>query len=189
MKGFFSLWRCAIPSAKDADKERVNEEITASEVRLIGDDGQALGILTLHEALDIAREKGYDLVEVAAGAKPPVCRIMDYSKYKFEKNKKEKEARKKQRQHQVDVKEIKFRPKIEEHDYNVKLKHIRRFLSDGDKVKIVIRYRGREIMFLDAGTELLNKISNDVEDLGTMEKKPELLGKQQMIVIAPKATK
>ena len=114
---------------------------------------------------------------------------MDYSKYKFEKNKKEKEARKKQRQHQVDVKEIKFRPKIEEHDYNVKLKHIRRFLSDGDKVKIVIRYRGREIMFLDAGTELLNKISNDVEDLGTMEKKPELLGKQQMIVIAPKATK
>ena len=111
-------------------------------------------------------------MEVAANAKPPVCRIMDYSKYKFEKNKKEKEARKKQRQHQVDIKEIKFRPKIEEHDYNVKLKHIRRFLTDGDKVKIIIRYRGREIMFLDSGTELLNKISVDVEDLGTMEKKP-----------------
>ena len=155
----------------------------------LNDNGQALGILSLHEALDAAKDKGLDLVEVAANAKPPVCRIMDYSKYKFEKNKKEKEARKKQRQHQVDVKEIKFRPKIEEHDYNVKLKHIRRFLTDGDKVKIVIRYRGREIMFLDSGTELLNKISVDVEDLGTMEKKPEILGKQQMMIIAPKAAK
>ncbi len=143
----------------------------------------------MHEALDAAKDKGLDLVEIAANAKPPVCRIMDYSKYKFEKNKKEKEARKKQRQHQVDVKEIKFRPKIEEHDYNVKLKQIRRFLTDGDKVKIVIRYRGREIMFLDSGTELLNKISVDVEDLGVMEKKPEILGKQQMIIIAPKAAK
>ena len=143
----------------------------------------------MHEALDAAKDKGLDLVEIAANAKPPVCRIMDYSKYKFEKNKKEKEARKKQRQHQVDVKEIKFRPKIEEHDYKVKLKHIRRFLTDGDKVKIVIRYRGREIMFLDSGTELLNKISVDVEDLGVMEKKPEILGKQQMIIIAPKAAK
>ncbi len=143
----------------------------------------------MHEALDAAKDKGLDLVEIVANAKPPVCRIMDYSKYKFEKNKKEKEARKKQRQHQVDVKEIKFRPKIEEHDYNVKLKHIRRFLTDGDKVKIVIRYRGREIMFLDSGTELLNKISVDVEDLGVMEKKPEILGKQQMIIIAPKAAK
>ena len=107
----------------------------------------------------------------------------------LKKTKKEKEARKKQRQHQVDIKEIKCRPKIEEHDYNVKLKHIRRFLTDGDKVKIIIRYRGREIMFLDSGTELLNKISVDVEDLGTMEKKPEILGKQQMIIIAPKAAK
>lgn len=114
---------------------------------------------------------------------------MDYSKYKFEKNKKEKEARKKQRQHQVDIKEIKFRPKIEEHDYNVKLKHIRRFLTDGDKVKIVIRYRGREMMFINNGTELLEKVVKDVEDLGNMEKKPEVLGKQQIMIIAPKATK
>ena len=143
----------------------------------------------MHEALDAAKDKGLDLVEVAANAKQPVCSIMDFSIYKFELIKKEKEARKKQRQHQVDVKEIKFRPKIEEHDYNVKLKHIRRFLTDGDKVKIVIRYRGREIMFLDSGTELLNKISVDVEDLGTMEKKPEILGKQQMMIIAPKAAK
>lgn len=145
--------------------------------------------MPLHEALDIAREKSLDLVEVAAVAKPPVCRVMDYSKYKFEKNKKEKEARKKQRQHQVDIKEIKFRPKIEEHDYNVKLKHIKRFLTDGDKVKIVIRYRGREMMFQNTGTELLNKVLADVADLGSMEKKPEVLGKQQIMVIAPKAGK
>lgn len=189
LRELFLLWRCIIPSVKDGDKERINDEITATEVRLIDDSGQALGILSLHEAISAAKDKGLDLVEVAANAKPPVCRIMDYSKYKFEKNKKEKEARKKQRQHQVDIKEIKFRPKIEEHDYNVKLKHIRRFLTDGDKVKIIIRYRGREIMFLDSGTELLNKISVDVEDLGTMEKKPEILGKQQMIIIAPKAAK
>lgn len=188
-ENYFSYGRCVIPSVKDGDKERVNDEITAAEVRLIDDNGQALGILSLHEALNAAKEKGLDLVEVAANAKPPVCRIMDYSKYKFEKNKKEKDARKKQRQHQIDIKEIKFRPKIEEHDYNVKLKHIRRFLTDGDKVKIVIRYRGREIMFLDAGTELLNKISADVEDLGTLEKKPEILGKQQIMIIAAKATK
>ena len=156
-------------------------------MRAVLEDGTALGIITIEEALRVAKEKGLDLVEVAAQAKPPVCRIMDYSKYKFEKNKKEKEARKKQRQHQVDIKEIKFRPKIEEHDYNVKLKHIRRFLTDGDKVKIVIRYRGREMMFQNAGTELLNKLLADVEDLGIMEKKPEVLGKQQIMVIAPKA--
>lgn len=156
-------------------------------MRAVLEDGTALGIITIEEALRVAKEKGLDLVEVAAQAKPPVCRIMDYSKYKFEKNKKEKEARKKQRQHQVDIKEIKFRPKIEEHDYNVKLKHIRRFLTDGDKVKIVIRYRGREMMFQNAGTELLNKLLADVEDLGVMEKKPEVLGKQQIMVIAPKA--
>ena len=107
----------------------------------------------------------------------------------MKKTRKKKRLAKKQRQHQVDIKEIKFRPKIEEHDYNFKLKHIRRFLTDGDKVKIVIRYRGREIMFLDSGTELLNKISLDVEDLGAMEKKPEILGKQQMMIIAPKAAK
>ncbi len=156
-------------------------------MRVVLEDGTALGVITIEEALRAAREKGLDLVEVAPQAKPPVCRVMDYSKYKFEKNKKEKEARKKQRQHQIDIKEIKFRPKIEEHDYNVKLKHIRRFLTDGDKVKIVIRYRGREMMFQNAGTELLNKVLADVEDLGVMEKKPEVLGKQQIMVIAPKA--
>ncbi len=180
------LWRWDIPPTKDSDKERVNEEITASEIRAILDDGTTLGVVTVSEALRVAAEKGLDLVEVAPQAKPPVCRIMDYSKYKFEKNKKEKEARKKQRQHQVDVKEIKFRPRTEEHDYNVKLKHIRRFLEDGDKVKIVIRYRGREMMFQNAGIEILNKVLSDIDDIGIMEKKPEVMGKQQTMVVAPK---
>ena len=156
-------------------------------MRVILEDGQALGLMSITEANELAKEKDLDLVEVAPMAKPPVCKIMDYSKYKFEKNKKEKEARKKQRQHQVDIKEIKFRPKIEKHDYDVKLKHIRRFLTDGDKVKIVIRYRGREMMFQSAGTELLNKVLADTDDLGAMEKKPEILGKQQAMVIAPKS--
>lgn len=143
-------------------------------------------MITLAEALSVAKEKGLDLVEVAPGAKPPVCKVMDFSKYKFEKIKKEKEAKKKQRQHQVDIKEIKFRPKIEEHDYNVKLKHIKRFLTEGDKVKIIIRYRGREMMFQSAGTEIINKVLADVEELGVMEKKPEIFGKQQIMVITPK---
>ena len=150
------------------------------------DENGENSVVSIEEALAKAEEKGLDLVEVAPQAKPPVCRIMDYSKYKFEKNKKEKEARKKQRQHQVDVKEIKFRPRTEEHDYNVKLKHIRRFLEDGDKVKIVIRYRGREMMFQNAGIEILNKVLSDIDDIGIMEKKPEVMGKQQTMVVAPK---
>jgi translation initiation factor IF-3 len=140
----------------------------------------------VQEALRVAADRGLDLLEVSAAAKPPVCKLVDYSKYKFERAKKDKEVRKKQRQSQADIKELKFRPKIEEHDYNVKLKHIRRFLMDGDKVKLVIRYRGREIVFQSNGIELLNKILTDVEDISVTEKKPEMLGKQQIMVIAPK---
>lgn len=141
------------------------------------------------EALKIAQDQGLDLVEISPAAKPPVVRILEYSKYKFERAKKDKEMRKKQRQNQVDIKELKFRPKIEEHDYNVKLKHIRRFLEEGDKVKLVIRYRGREIVFQANGLELLNKIYADVEDIATVEKKPEMLGRQQIMVIAPRQDK
>jgi translation initiation factor IF-3 len=140
----------------------------------------------LKEALRIASESGLDLLEVSATAKPPVCKVVDYSKYKFERAKKDKEVRKKQRQSQSEIKELKFRPKIEEHDYLVKLKHIRRFLLDGDKVKLVIRYRGREIVFQSNGLDLLNKILTDVDDIAVMEKKPETLGKQQIMVIAPR---
>jgi len=156
-------------------------------VRLILSDGSQKGVVSIEEALKIAYDEGYDLVEIAPNATPPVCKIMDYSKFKFEKSKKEKEAKKKQRQHQIDIKEIKFRPKIEEHDYSVKLKHIKRFLEDGDKVKVVVRYRGREMMFIDQGLELLNKLVSDLEDLCVVEKKPEMQGRQQTMVLGPKS--
>lgn len=156
-------------------------------MRLILSDGSQKGVVSIEEALKIAYEEGYDLVEIAPNATPPVCKIMDYSKFKFEKSKKEKEAKKKQKQHQIDIKEIKFRPKIEEHDYGVKLKHIKRFLEDGDKVKVVVRYRGREMMFIDQGLELLNKLVSDLEDLCVVEKKPEMQGRQQTMVLGPKS--
>jgi translation initiation factor IF-3 len=167
------------------DKERINEEISCSEVRLILDDGGQRGVVSIKEALALAAESGLDLVEVSASATPPVCRIMDYSKYKFEKNKKDREARKKQRQNQIETKEIKFRPKIEDHDYQTKLKHIRRFLEEGDKVKLVIRFRGREMMFQDSGTELLKRVTEDVTGLGVVEKTPEMQGRQQVMIISP----
>jgi len=124
-------------------------------------------------------------VEISPTAKPPVCRVMDYGKFKFDKNKKEREARKKQRQSQVEIKEIKFRPKIEDHDYNTKLKHIKKFLGEGNKVKLVIRFRGREMMFQDKGLEILRKVVADVEGLGVVEKTPEQQGRQQIMIIGP----
>jgi len=129
------------------------------------------------EALRIAQERGYDLVEIAPTANPPVCRLLDYSKYKFEKTKKEKEARKKQRQSIVETKELKLRPKIDDHDYNVKIKQMRKFLEDGDKVKIIIRFKGRETMFGEHGLDLLNRITADLADLCVVEKKPEMQGR------------
>jgi len=154
-------------------------------VRLILDDGEQKGIVSLKEALDIASEKGYDLVEIAPQAKPPVCKVMDYGKFKFEKAKKDKEARKKQRQNKIEVKEIKFRPKIEEHDYNTKMKHIRRFLSEGNKVKVVVRFRGREMIYKDHGLELLDRVVKELGDLCVVEKKPEMQGRLQTMVIGP----
>jgi translation initiation factor IF-3 len=167
----------------------VNHEINYPEVRLLLADGSQHGIVSSKEALRIAEEAGMDLVEISPTAKPPVVRVLEYSKYKFERAKKDKEMRKKQRQNQVEIKELKFRPKIEEHDYNVKLKHIRRFLEEGDKVKLVIRYRGREIVFQANGLELLNKIFTDVEDIAIVEKKAEMLGRQQIMIIAPRQDK
>ena len=154
-------------------------------MRLILDDGEQKGIVSLKEALDIASEKGYDLVEIAPQAKPPVCKVMDYGKFKFEKAKKDKEARKKQRQNKIEVKEIKFRPKIEEHDYNTKMKHIRRFLSEGNKVKVVVRFRGREMIYKDHGLELLDRVVKELGDLCVVEKKPEMQGRLQTMVIGP----
>ncbi len=155
-------------------------------MRLILDDGSQKGIVSSDEALQIANEKNLDLVLIAPNAKPPVCKIMDYGKFKFDKNKKDRLARKKQRQNQVETKEIKFRPKIEEHDYNVKMKHIRRFLEEGNKVKLVIRFRGREMAFQSRGIELLQKVVDDLGDLCVVDKKPEMQGRMQTMIISPK---
>jgi translation initiation factor IF-3 len=149
------------------------------------DNGDQHGVCSIDEARSLAEEAGLDLVEIAPTAKPPVCRVMDYSKFKFEKNKKDREARKKQRQNQVDTKEVKFRPKIDEHDYDVKMKNVKKFLGNGDKVKVVLRYRGREMMFQEMGMQLLERIISDIEGLGTVDKKPEMQGRQQIMMVSP----
>lgn len=152
---------------------------------MVGADGEQLGVVATGEAIRLAEQAGYDLVEIAAKVEPPVCKIMDYGKYIFDKNKKEKEARKKQRESIVEVKEMKFRPKIDDHDYEIKVKKIKLFLQEGNKVKLVIMFRGRELKFQDQGLELIERVRLDVEFLGTMEKTPELTGRNQVVIIAP----
>jgi translation initiation factor IF-3 len=162
---------------------RVNAEITATEVRVIDTDGTQLGVMPFLKALDLATERGLDLVEVAPNAKPPVCRLMDYGKYLYEKTKKEKEARKSQKQ--VEVKEVRLRPKIGEHDLQVVLRKVRSFLEDGAKVKIRLRFRGREITHPEVAKDLLVRIANEVKDISTVEQKPKLDGYSLLMVIAP----
>jgi len=163
---------------------RVNEEIRAREIRLIDSDGQQLGIVPLKEGLRIAMERGLDLVEVAPRAKPPVCRIMDYGKYKYEQSKKEREARKKQRV--ITVKELKLRPNIEEHDFQVKVRNALRFLQDGDKVKVTLMFRGREISHSDLGRNLCLKFYQCVQDYAVIEREPKIEGRNMVMVLAPK---
>jgi translation initiation factor IF-3 len=142
-----------------------------------------LGVVSVPEALEKAEEHGLDLVEVSPNADPPVCKILDYGKYKYEQQKKAAEARKKQKT--IDVKEVKIRPSIEEHDYEVKLRNARRFLEDGDKVKVTMRFRGREIAHQDIGMELLNKFQEDLLELGKVELSPKFEGRQIIMVMAP----
>jgi len=153
-------------------------------VRVISPDGQQLGIMTVPVALNVAQEYGMDLVEVAPNATPPVCRIMEYGKYKYEKSKREAQARKKQTV--IVIKEIKFRPKTDEHDYQFKLKHIRRFLEEKNKVKVVIRFRGREIMHMDKGMEMLSRVREDCFDMATVEMEPKPEGRTLVMMLAPK---
>ncbi|MDR2104368.1 MAG: translation initiation factor IF-3 [Deferribacteraceae bacterium] len=166
--------------------EKINEEINYPEVRLLLEDGTQHGIVSSRTALIMANEKGLDLLEISSTANPPVCKLVDYGKYKFERTKKDKEVRKKSRENQVELKELKFRPKIEEHDYNVKIKHIRRFIMEGNKVKLTVRYRGREIVFQNHGLALLNRIVQEVEDIAVVYKIPEIQGKQHIMIISPK---
>ena len=163
---------------------RINEEIRVREVRLVSDDGEQLGIVPVREALGIALEKGLDLVEVAPSAQPPVCRLMDYGKFKFEQNKREKEARKKQKI--ISVKEVKMRPNIEEHDFQVKAKNARKFLSGGDKVKLTIMFRGREITHPELGEKLSLKFVGELTDISSVEKPPKVEGRNMVTVLIPK---
>lgn len=166
---------------------RINEEIRAREVRVVSDEGEQLGVMTLQDALKLANERNEDLVEVAPNAKPPVCRIMNYGKFRYEQQKKDREARKKQKT--FDVKEVKLRPKIETHDYLVKLKNAQRFLSDGDKVKAVIMFRGRELSHPDLGLEILKRLGEDLKDLSIVEREAKLEGRNMIMILAPKMIK
>lgn len=166
---------------------RINEEIRAREVRVIGSDGEQLGIMSGREAQQLAYEKHFDLVEIAPTAKPPVCRIMDYGKYRYEQQKREKESRKKQKT--FDIKEVKLRPGIEEHDFNVKFKNAVRFLEDGDKVKVTIMFRGRELSHPELGEVLLNKMAAQLKEMAVVERQPKLEGKNMIMIVAPKPSK
>ncbi|WP_096527217.1 translation initiation factor IF-3 [Candidatus Nitrosoglobus terrae] len=163
---------------------RLNEEITASEVRLIGIDGEQIGVVSIEEALRIAEDSGEDLVEIAPQAQPPVCRVMNYGKYQFEESKKRQAAKKKQKL--IEIKEIKFRPGTEEGDYQVKLRNLVRFLTGGDKVKISLRFRGRELAHQELGFKLLDRVRDDLADHGIVEQSPKREGRQMVMVLVPK---
>lgn len=157
--------------------------ITTPEVRLIGSDGEAIGIVEIEKALAMAEEQEIDLVEIAPTAKPPVCRLMDYGKYKYNEQKKRHEAKLKQKQ--IQVKEIKFRPGTDEGDYQIKLRNLIRFLSDGDKAKVTLRFRGREMAHQEFGARLLERVKGDLEEYGVVEQFPKMEGRQMVMVIAP----
>jgi translation initiation factor IF-3 len=163
---------------------RTNERIRAREVRVIDEDGQMIGVMAPQQALSIARERGYDLVEIAPQADPPVCRIIDFGKYLYEQKKKAHEARKKQVV--IEVKEIKFRPATDQHDYNFKMKHAQEILKSGDKVKATVRFRGREITHKELGYQLLERLIADLADSGVLEVRPRLEGMQMTAIFAPK---
>ncbi len=163
----------------------MNERIRAREVRVIDEQGNQVGILPVRQALEMARQKGLDLVEVAPTANPPVCRIMDYGRYKYEQSKREREARKKQ--HVIEVKGIRMRPQTDEHDYQFKLRNIRRFLQDGNKVKVTVVFKSREITHPEIARRSLDRLAKDIEDLGIIEQKPEMEGRTMVMVIGPKA--
>lgn len=162
----------------------INEQIRDREVRLVGTEGEQLGIVTLKEAQQIASEKNLDLVKIAPQAKPPVCKIMDYGKYKFDAAKKEKEARKKQKT--ISVKEVRLSASIDKHDFETKIRNAQKFLKAGDKVKVSVMFRGREMMHTQKGVGILNQAMELLEEFGIAENKPKLEGRNMAIVVAPK---
>lgn len=164
---------------------KINEEIRAREVRVTSSTGEQLGIMLTRDALRLAVEQQLDLVEVAPMGKPPVCRIMDFGRYRYEQQKRDKEAKKKQKV--VTVKEVKLRPNIEQHDFDVKLKNALRFIEDGDKVKVTIMFRGRELSHPELGRVVLLKMAAELKDLVTVERDPRLEGKNMIMILSPKA--
>ena len=173
--------------AKKDSGPRTNEQITASEVRVISSNGKQLGIISIREALNHAEDEGYDLVEVSPDANPPVCKIIDYGKLKYREQISKKEAKKKQKT--IEVKEIKLRPGIDTHDYNVKVKALLKFISGGNKVKVSMRFRGREMEHQNLGFDLLKKLTTEVLDFAKVEVPPKSEGKQIMMILVPQVLK
>jgi translation initiation factor IF-3 len=170
------------PPVKDGP--RVNHDITARLVRLVGVDGEMLGVFKVDDALREAERAGLDLVEVSPNAEPPVCKILDFGRFKYESQKKKNEARKKQKV--IEVKEIKLRPAIDQHDYDVKMKSVRKFLSEGDKVKVTLRFRGREMAHQELGVKVLDRVREDLGEEVKIEQMPRLEGRQMIMVMAPR---
>jgi translation initiation factor IF-3 len=165
-------------------RNRVNREITVPEVRLIGADGNQIGVVKIRDAIERAEQEGLDLVEIVPNSEPPVCRIMDFGKFLFDQKKKKSEAKKKQKQTQL--KEMKFRPGTDEGDYQVKLRNLMRFLNDGDKAKVTMRFRGREHAHRELGLDLLRRIEQDLAEISTVEQQPLMEGRQMVMVLGPK---
>ncbi|MBT52480.1 MAG: translation initiation factor IF-3 [Mameliella sp.] len=164
---------------------RVNDRIRAPEIRLIGAEGENVGVVTPARAMEMAEQAGLDLVEISPNAAPPVCKIMDFGKFKYETQKREAEARKKQKI--IEVKEVKFRPNTDIHDYGVKMRNVFKFLENGDKVKITLRFRGREMAHQNLGRELLERVAEDVKEIGKVENMPRMEGRQMVMMIGPSA--
>jgi len=162
---------------------RVNERIRGTEIRLIGAEGENLDVVTPERAMQLAEEAGLDLVEISPNANPPVCKIMDFGKYKYEQQKRESEARKKQKI--IEVKEVKFRPNTDTHDYEVKMRNVFKFLENGDKVKITLRFRGREMAHQELGRDLLLRVAEDTKEVGKVENMPKMEGRQMIMLIGP----
>ncbi|MAW79555.1 MAG: translation initiation factor IF-3 [Parvularcula sp.] len=163
---------------------RINDEIDVPQVLLIDQEGEKRGVMKTSEAIAIAAEAGLDLVEVSPGTTPPVCKILDYGKFKYQQQKKKAEAKKKQKV--VEIKEIKMRPNIDDHDYQVKVKAMKRFFEEGDKVKVTLRFRGREMAHQDRGADLLKRVQDDFDDIAKVEQYPKMEGRQIMMVMAPR---
>lgn len=174
-------------SISQQKSQRTNSEINAPEIRLVGDEGEQLGIMSSRQALAMAEEAGLDLVEIAPLAKPPVCRLMDFGKFKYQEAKRAAEAKAKQKQ--IQVKEVKFRPGTDEGDYQIKLRNLTRFLQEGDKAKVTLRFRGREMAHQEFGIRLLERVKTDLEALAVVEQFPKLEGRQLIMVLAPQKKK